>query len=422
MIYYGGNDYRDYLSHHGIVGMKWGHKNGPPYPLDAADHSASEKKAGWRKSLNSHSAGRVVKKAAKTVAKATAKGAKKFVDYNVRTTKNEIEQYKAYRKQRRETINANRAAKKQAKAERREKADAEKKAAILALNDPNQVLKKKNKRLFTAEEYAKAEKESIVRSKDTKWILKHQSMFTNQEINDILLREQRTIQLESLKKEEHIKSIERGKRALESLAGMAKSTMETVDKAYQLKQNIDKYSKADKESKLDKVLRSGDKKQIEKHMTEFSNQQINDLKKREENVDAIRNRWEKNAEKANSEGKNGKKDKKNTQKDQQQNQNQNQNQNQKQNQKQNQNQNGGGNTSGNTVASTPTPAVNNYMNLYFSTHREYSKSTKPANDKNTNNYVVGNWHKTVDWAKKYNIEKKEPEPKKSWRHERRLSD
>lgn len=40
------------LYHHGILGQKWGRHNGPPYPLAPGNHSASEKKAGWRKSLD----------------------------------------------------------------------------------------------------------------------------------------------------------------------------------------------------------------------------------------------------------------------------------------------------------------------------------------------------------------------------------
>lgn len=28
----------DYLEHHGIVGQKWNHKNGPPYPLSTSEH------------------------------------------------------------------------------------------------------------------------------------------------------------------------------------------------------------------------------------------------------------------------------------------------------------------------------------------------------------------------------------------------
>lgn len=43
----------DELYHHGIKGQKWGKRNGPPYPLGVSDHSASERKAGWEKSLDS---------------------------------------------------------------------------------------------------------------------------------------------------------------------------------------------------------------------------------------------------------------------------------------------------------------------------------------------------------------------------------
>ena len=39
------------LYHHGVLGQKWGHRNGPPYPLHPDRHSAAEKKAGWQKSV-----------------------------------------------------------------------------------------------------------------------------------------------------------------------------------------------------------------------------------------------------------------------------------------------------------------------------------------------------------------------------------
>ena len=34
----------NYLAHHGILGQRWGRRNGPPYPLDESDHSVAEKK------------------------------------------------------------------------------------------------------------------------------------------------------------------------------------------------------------------------------------------------------------------------------------------------------------------------------------------------------------------------------------------
>ena len=42
---------QNYLAHHGILGQKWHKRNGPPYPLDAGDHSKSEKEAGYKKSI-----------------------------------------------------------------------------------------------------------------------------------------------------------------------------------------------------------------------------------------------------------------------------------------------------------------------------------------------------------------------------------
>ena len=58
------NDYEsNYLAHHGILGQKWGKRNGPPYPLSEGDHSAAEKKAGYKQSL---SGGESISKKAKT--------------------------------------------------------------------------------------------------------------------------------------------------------------------------------------------------------------------------------------------------------------------------------------------------------------------------------------------------------------------
>lgn len=63
--------YRDEFYHHGILGQKWGVQNGPPYPLDTADHSVSEKKAGWKKSLDSSDNKVVNKKDIKNIQRAS---------------------------------------------------------------------------------------------------------------------------------------------------------------------------------------------------------------------------------------------------------------------------------------------------------------------------------------------------------------
>lgn len=66
------------LEHHGVLGQKWGRKNGPPYPLGAGDHSAAEKRAGWKKSLSA---------TAKKVANKATSGAKKTIEVGSRAAK-----------------------------------------------------------------------------------------------------------------------------------------------------------------------------------------------------------------------------------------------------------------------------------------------------------------------------------------------
>lgn len=45
MNYYAVNTF-DTLQHHGILGQRWGKRNGPPYPLSGGAHSQREKKHG----------------------------------------------------------------------------------------------------------------------------------------------------------------------------------------------------------------------------------------------------------------------------------------------------------------------------------------------------------------------------------------
>ena len=92
---------REYLAHHGIMGMHWGVRH-DHYPLNASEHTAAEKKAGWKKSLDNNgtvpstkaskhkkSFGKKVGNALKTTGRVTYKAAKATVRAGVKVARSE---------------------------------------------------------------------------------------------------------------------------------------------------------------------------------------------------------------------------------------------------------------------------------------------------------------------------------------------
>lgn len=45
----------NYIEHHGILGQRWGKRNGPPYPLSGGSYSVSEKKEIYKARLKRNS-------------------------------------------------------------------------------------------------------------------------------------------------------------------------------------------------------------------------------------------------------------------------------------------------------------------------------------------------------------------------------
>ena len=141
----------DELYHHGIMGMHWGKRNGPPYPLGASDHSASEKKAGWRKSLDSD--GRVA------AAKKAKKDAKKNVKKTAAKARYETNKYQSHLSK---NVSPSKKVRKSAEKQRQKAFDSRVDAAV-ARND----YKKAKKEYRDVKKEARQDPEVIKRRQET---------------------------------------------------------------------------------------------------------------------------------------------------------------------------------------------------------------------------------------------------------------
>ncbi len=134
--FYPQNDYRGYLSHHGIKGQKWGEQNGPPYPLSNKIHNmivrGKQKRAAKRREKILHDPRKLSKHASEFTKEEIDEAVAKIDSIN--QAKNRIKPTKL------ETIKANR--------------DAARIAAKKAKEDAKQQKKLDNKLTKKIEKYA----------------------------------------------------------------------------------------------------------------------------------------------------------------------------------------------------------------------------------------------------------------------------
>lgn len=180
----------DYLAHHGIKGQQWGVQNGPPYPLDSDTHKSVVKKASKAVSSAGDSVKKTVRKVEANIAKSREAREKEKLESEKQKLK--IAKLKA----KTSAVKAERDALKQKEKEAVEEkrlAKQEEKAQRKAEKAQKQADKQAKKDLKNA-----AFKEDIINRGDLKACAKNSKMFTNDEIAQVIYRNNTLKNLDSL--------------------------------------------------------------------------------------------------------------------------------------------------------------------------------------------------------------------------------
>lgn len=312
ITYYGNNDYRDYLAHHGILGQRKGVRKGPPYPLGSSDHSALERKMGWRKSLSSGSdparrkhrgiddfiqrraavkarkeeekkkrlADRIVE-SENLVALRKEKNSKYFSNEEIRELTAKINE----RRERREMIaNGSKSEKERKYDERKEQMtkDAIKNADMTQINKHNNMFSTEElKDIQTQvddraralhrmamrsgkEGYSAYDKRAMIEKGEAKKILKNMDQFTTDELNEAVQRFAARQKIQDARRDAALKSVV---DVLSRSATMSKSIADIVSNISSVKKSIDditgKSNKpSDDQNTINKILMSGNKEAI----------------------------------------------------------------------------------------------------------------------------------------------------------------
>ena len=274
--FYGNNDWRDYLAHHGILGQRKGVRNGPPYPLGAGDHSAAEKKAGWRKSLTVSGTG-----GSDPVRKAKREGFfKKLGDKRREKTKEEIIKIAL------------------------EKSDTSlltKKRDLFSNEELNSVLDRMDEKAKTERRLAERssvdsifggpggsyKRQKTLEGSRAKKILKNMDAYSKEELDWAIERMASATKLQGFANEQ---AKDRVRKIVENAAFYSKNIADIASNVAKIKESADKIrGVSNGQTNIQQILQSGDPKQLAKIATKITSGQLQQGITHIENMSKLQN-------------------------------------------------------------------------------------------------------------------------------------
>ncbi len=324
LVYYGNNDYRDYLAHHGILGQRKGVRHGPPYPLDYEDHNSAEKRGMAEKGVRYRGLeGSVRLKKPKRSGKMTPDEAERAYSRRLGERSNRAidESIRAYsrgdivriRKGKDPWVVGEKKSFKERLAERRQAKIDEKKRKLTeeAIESGTAANVQRNKKLFTAEELKDITKkmderaeasrliearssdfrrqaesrQKILEKGDPKEILKNIDKFSTEELNEAALRIAARRRITDARRDEALKSIE---SFVQKGASITKSASDIVTNISKIKEAIEGPAKKQEENDwINKIIASGNKDKISAVQNLLNGEQAGKALKSMENQDKL---------------------------------------------------------------------------------------------------------------------------------------